>query len=152
MPSKRRLLPIFGLLAFTAAIPATAGAKGPCPRCIEPSTARVDSKLRVAFPTARAVWNPPARLLPNGPEGSHVEGSPSVVVYDGIRQPGFVFRAPNVDPGRYLVVLFEDPDRRAHYTWDFVTVESGLPDEAPTEGMPGWAIALAIAAGVLIAP
>ena len=57
----------------------------------------------------------------------HAKDSPSVVVYDGIRQPGFVFRAPDVKPGRYLVALFDGSEGGTHYTWDFVTLEAGFP-------------------------
>jgi hypothetical protein len=122
-----------------------------CPRCIEPSDARVDSKLRVGHPTERAIWNPPPRLLSPRQAHFHVDGSPSVVAYDGIRQPGFVFRAPDVEPGRYLVALFDNSEGNTGYTWDLVKLEAGLPEEAPTDGMPEWAVALAIGAGVLLA-
>ena len=142
--------------------PSSALAHGPCPRCIEPSTARADSKLRVDYPTELAIWNPPRRVLTRGPKPNcygcnlrlwrfHQEGSPSVVVYDGIRQPGFVFRAPDVEPGRYLVALFDGSEGDTHYTWDFVTLQAGLPDEAADEGMPGWAVWLAVGAGIFIA-
>ena len=151
-------LVLFSILS----IPETAGAHGPCPRCIEPSDARADSKLRVDYPTFRAIWNPPRRILTQGPKPDcygcnlrlwrfHVEDSPSVVVYDAVRQPGFVFRAPDVKPGRYLVALFDGSEGGTHYTWDFVTLEAGLPEEAADEGLPGWAIALAVGGGVLIA-
>ena len=138
------------LIASLAFAPAAA-AQEHCPRCIEPSDARADSKLRVGHPTERAIWNPPPRLLSPRQARFHVDGSPSVVVYTGIRQPGFVFRAPDVEPGRYLVALFDGSGGGTNYTWDIVKLEAGLPDEAPTEGMPGWAIALAVGAGVLIA-
>lgn len=143
-------------------IPATAAAHGPCPRCIEPSSARVDSKLRVDYPTFRAVWNPPRRVLTKGPKPNcygcnlrlwrhHVKGSPSVVLYDGIRQPGFVARAPDVRPGRYLVALFDGSEGGTHYTWDFVQVEAGLPEKAADEKLSGWVIGLAVGAGLLAA-
>ena len=139
------------LLLFSSAYQQVAFAQSHCPRCIEPSTARADSKLRVEYPTARAVWNPPPRSLAGGQERFHIQGSPSVVAYSGVQQPGFVFRAPNVKPGRYLVALYGDIDGTGPYAWDFVQLEAGLPDEAPTEGLPGWVIWVAIGAGVVIA-
>ena len=113
-PLIRRLTLLIALFVLAGAMPSPAAAHGPCPRCIEPSTARADSKLRVDYPTFLAIWNPPRRVLTKGPKPNcygcnlglwrfHKDGSPSVVVYDGVRQPGFVFRAPDVEPGRYLV-------------------------------------------------
>jgi hypothetical protein len=155
----------WGALLFMAVVlfsSPPAAAHGPCPRCIEPSTARADSKLRVDYPTFRAVWNPTRRVLTMGPRPNcygcnlrlwrfHVEDSPSSIVYDGIRQPGFVFRAPDIEPGRYLVALFDGSEGGTHYTWDFVTLEAGLPEKAADDGLPGWAIGVAVGAGVLIA-
>jgi len=147
----RRILLASSIALALAPPPAPAIAQEPCPRCIEPSTARADSKLRVDHPTTRAVWNPPPRLLSEGDGRFHVTDSPSVVVYDGITQPGFVCRAPEVEPGRYLVALFGGSEGDGRYTWDFVQLEAGLPDEAADDGLPGWAVAIAIAAGLLIA-
>src|SRR5689334_12426196 len=98
----RRLLRIAGLcLAFIVLGATPAAAHGPCPHCIEPATAHGHSKLRVDYPTFRAVWNPPRRVLTKGPKPDcygcnlglwrfRVPGSPSVVVYDGPRKPGLV--------------------------------------------------------------
>jgi hypothetical protein len=158
----RRIYLVFAVAAGLGLLPATAAAEGPCPHCIEPSTARADSKMRVDYPTLRAIWNPPRRLLTQGPKPGcygcslglwhfHKKNSPSVVVFNGPREPGFVFRAPDVKPGRYLVALFDGSQGGTHYTWDFVTLQGGLPEKAADDGMPGWVIAVAIGAGLLVA-
>jgi hypothetical protein len=147
------------LLLFGAA---PAAAQGPCPHCIEPATARVHSKLRVGYPTVQAVWNPPRRVLTKGPKPNcygcnlrlwrfHVEGSPSYVVHDGPRVPGFVFRAPHVKPGRYLVALFDGSEGGTHYTWDFVRLEAGLPEPEAEDALPDWVLPVAIGGGLLLA-
>ena len=151
-------------LAFLAVLiqGPSAAAQGPCRDCIEPATARADGKLQVDYPTVRAIWNPPRRVLTLGRKPDcygcrlglwrfHVEGSPSYVVFNGPRQPGFGFRAPDVEPGRYLVALFDGSQGGTHYTWDFVKVEAGLPELAADEKLSGWVLALAIGGGLVLA-
>ena len=123
-----------------AAVPAVA--HGPC-GCITPAAAMPGEQLASSYPTIRVVWNPvPADLLigPDYLARDHVSGQPRVVLQEQPRPGSATFRIPATAPGRYLVLLYDGTEGGAHYSWDYITVRSGLrspPSARPTGAATG---------------
>jgi hypothetical protein len=151
-----------GALAVLAAVPAVALAHGPC-RCLEPASGPPGTEVRADYPIYKVIFNPDRADLTIGPESlwrRHRPGPP-VTVYRQTwrysRRPpnqGGTFTIPRAAPGRYLVALYDGGESGMHYSWETFTVTRAPARAARAEdaddggGIPGWLLAVAVAAAL----
>ena len=136
MRAPRLVLAIAAVLLL--ALAAHADAHGPCPSCLSPHRVAPGDRLRIDYPTFKAVLNPTRHQLSLGPKPycygcqlklwrDRAPGQPAVTLGTWRpRRDHATVRVPDVKPGRYLVALFDGSEGGTHYTWAYIEVSADL--------------------------
>lgn len=133
---------VAAVVLLVALAPGPASAHGPC-GCLRPTEGSPGTKVRVAYPLYKVIFDPDRTDLATGPKPLWKEhrGDPPITVFRQTwrysKRPlnhGGTFVVPRVAPGRYLVALYDGGEAGAHYSWETFTVLR--PDRAPVTSTP----------------
>jgi hypothetical protein len=118
------------VLITTLVAPTTAAAHGPCD-CLVPMLGKPGERVRIArTPAYRVIFNPRPRAYGSamrqaGYQSAYQPRAPSATVVSRRRTSparDLVFRVPDVQPGVYLVLIFDGSELGQHTTWAYYHV------------------------------
>ena len=148
----------FAVAVLLLALAARADAHGPCPTCLSPHRVAPGGQLQIDYPTFRAVLNPTREQLSLGPKPycygcqlklwrDRVPGQPAIVLGTWRpRRDRATVRVPTtMQPGRYLVALFDGSEGGTHYTWTYIDVQTASGDDDNSPALVIVIAALAVA-------
>ncbi len=133
MPAGRKVATLFGIFAFASYLsgPDQAAAHGPC-RCIEPRTnVQPGDVLTILAQVEKAIWNPMSDEFDQELGGLQLADwqqsprSESITLFEAPGRPvppPTEVKVPEVEPGRYLLLVLDGTEAGTHFTWDYVTV------------------------------
>lgn len=137
---------VAAVVALLVLLPVPARAHGPC-GCLVPSEGPPGTKVRVAYPIYKVIFNPDRADLAYGPDtlwDQHHGGPPVTLFRQTWRyskrslNDGGTFVVPRVAPGRYLVAVYDGGEGGQHYSWETFTVLRGDSKPAKPPAAPGF--------------